>query len=1073
MKKKNILLFIHELTYTGSPFSTLRLARALMESGYHIEVWSYREGSFRSEYDQAGINVKVIPEDSLRSKDVLHKIKKFDLVICNTLFTRKAVEMAENIVPTIWYIREAENIPEFFMSDFRKYYTLKNAKNIWCVSEYAKEFISRYFNKNVQVIPNCVDDELNLVSYEGSQKSDDTVRFYMSGTIEKRKGFDIFLGAYELLDLEYKNRCELHIVGRKFDQQIQYFDKLEKYVKKYSKNIFYHGEIKDRDRLLSLMKTCDVITVISRDESCSLVALEGCMLGKPLLLSQNVGAKYLVDEKNGWIIETGNKEQLKNVVEQIIDHKECLPKMGNASRRKYEKTSTFEKYRENVQKNIEKNFFNNNYLYRIKHAKERFIWWVDDLERVYVPDWGEGAAEKHLFSFDIFDTLLMRKTATPSGIFLLMQEELKSNAAFSDIPQYIKDNFYFLRQYSESLARKSYCIKGCEDKTFDQIYEALGINGLLSEEQLKRLQNLELRMEYDNILGIDENIDRIKRLLDAGKNVVLISDMYLSSEQIRTLLCKVDNIFEKMEIYVSSECRKCKGSTNLFKYVQCEKRVRFSNWTHIGDNDHADGQAPRSIGILTEPYKRAVLKKSEKRVIDSRTMDLQAQLTIGLARQVRVKNQLEGVKSIGASLGGIMLVPYIEWVLQDAKRRRLKTLYFIARDGYVLKMIADIIISHEDYDIQTKYLYGSRKAWRMPSFRKENSLDIFFRMAHIAQLKTIHALAQVFFLPEDVMKQYLPAAYKDRKEINLDDINRIRDILESCSDFKKVLEKESKRRKENVVGYIKQEVRFEDNNFAFVELSGSGATQECLTNICGEFYKEKIITYFLNLDDIKHGEKCMFINYIQNNNRMTFIIENLCRAPHGQTMSYEYADGKYYPVLEDYEVDALVKHGYLKYIDGVCLFANSYYKENFNGLFKKENPQLYNAFLHYISYITDEEILDFIGDMPFETTGFGTKVVEFAPKLSKEQIRNIYFLRDREPVDQLYQGAELQYSVNRCTNEERKQIKSYQDRALTMQGHIARLGKKLKKEGWRYTLVFVFKRTVRRMMIRMKYIPDL
>ena len=32
----------------------------------------------------------------------------------------------------------------------------------------------------------------------------------------------------------------------------------------------------------------------------------------------------------------------------------------------------------------------------------------------------------------------------------------------------------------------------------------------------------------------------------------------------------------------------------------------------------------------------------------------------------------------------------------------------------------------------------------------------------------------------------------------------------------------------------------------------------------------------------------MFINYIQNNNNMTFIIENLCRAPHGQTISYEY-----------------------------------------------------------------------------------------------------------------------------------------------------------------------------------------
>ena len=94
------------------------------------------------------------------------------------------------------------------------------------------------------------------------------------------------------------------------------------------------------------------------------------------------------------------------------------------------------------------------------------------------------------------------------------------------------------------------------------------------------------------------------------------------------------------------------------------------------------------------------------------------------------------------------------------------------------------------------------------------------------------------------MKQYLPAAYKDRKEINLDDINRIRDILESCSDFKKVLEKESKRRKENVVGYIKQEVRFEDNNFAFVELSGSGATQECLTIFAENFTKRRSLPIF-------------------------------------------------------------------------------------------------------------------------------------------------------------------------------------------------------------------------------------
>lgn len=1073
MKARKILLVIHELTYTGSPFSTLRLARALLELGYYVEVWSYKEGEFCKEYREVGIKVEIVPPEKVRNQEVIHNVKKFDLAICNTLLTRKAFEMAEHLIPTIWYIREAENIPEFFMGDFRRYYALNSAKNIWCVSEYAKEFICRYFNKNVEVMPNCVDDEASLIEDIQKAANRSKIRFYMSGTIEKRKGFDLFLKAYDLLTSEYQKKCELHIVGKQFDSQPQYFQQVIGYTQKYPDNIFYHGEIRDRAKLLSLMDGCDVVTVISRDESCSLVVLEGCMLGKPLLLSQNVGAKYLLDEKNGWITKTGNVEQLKNKLQQIVDGANLLPQMGKVSRMRYEETSTFEKYKQNLGEKIEKYFCKHQGMYRLRNAKERFIWWIDDLERVHVPDWGEEGEEKHLFSFDIFDTLITRKTATPSGIFLLMQEKLQNDRRFIDIPQYIKDNFFTLRQYSENLARKSYCIKGCEDKTFDQIYEALGCNGLLSQDQLEKLKDLELELEYRNTVGIEENIDWIKELLEEGKDVVLISDMYLSAEQIRTLLCKADRIFETIEIYVSSECKKCKGTTNLFKYVQCDKKVKFSNWTHIGDNDHADGRAPRRLGIKTKMYKGAALKKSEKKVIDARQRDLQAQMTIGLSRQVRIKNQLEETAAIGASIGGIMLVPYVDWVLQDVVRRKIKTLHFIARDGYILKMIADIIIEEEGYEVETKYLYGSRKAWRMPSYKKEDSLEIFFKMAHVAQLRTIYDLSKVFFIAEDTFRQYIPEVYRKQEEISLSDINRIRDALELQPDFRELLEKEGEKKRQNVIGYLKQEILFENQNFAFVELSGSGATQECLANICGEFYDEKIITYFLNLDDIKHGEKCLFINYLQNNNRMTVVMENLCRAPHGQTVSYEYSAGKYFPVLEDYETEALVAHGYLGYIEGVCRFTQAYYAEKFDCEFRKENPQLLIAFLHYITYAADVETLNFIGGMPFETTGFGTEVMEFAPRLTLGQIKNIFFLRDKEPIDQLYQGAELQYSVNRCTNEERNLIKKYQDQALTMRGHIARLGKKIKKTGWGYALLFLFRRTTRRILIRMKMLPDL
>lgn len=575
MRSKNILLIIHELTYTGSPASTLRLAKVLVDLGYSVEVWSFEEGVFRSEYDNAMIKLRIVPAELFRDREIIRNIKRFDLVICNTVFTRKALEAAENIVPTIWYIREAENIPEFFMNDFRKCSTLKSAKNIWCVSEYAKDFICKYFNTNVRVVRNYVDDELLLINRVKTKKDNEKISFYMSGTIEKRKGFDIFLKAYDMLEPEYQEKCVLHVVGKKFSFQPQYFEQLMLYIAKYPNNILFHGEIQDRDELLSLMHQCDVVAVISRDESCSLVAIEGAMLGKPLLLSQNVGAKYLLDEENGWIVETGNSIQLKNILKKIIDSADCLKEMGKVSRLRYEQTSTFEKYREVIKNNIEQYLCNCQSLYRAKNLLSRFVWWIDDLERVPVPDWGEDAEESHLYSFDIFDTIITRKTATPSGIFLIMQEKLLNDKKFLDIPEYIKENFYLLRQHAENLARRSYCVKGCEDKTFEQIYEAFGCMRLLSTRQLERIKRLELETEYQNIVGIDENIRRVKELLGQGKDVVLISDMYLSSDQIRVFLCKFDQVFENIEIYVSSECKKCKGSTNLFKYVQCEKKDKI------------------------------------------------------------------------------------------------------------------------------------------------------------------------------------------------------------------------------------------------------------------------------------------------------------------------------------------------------------------------------------------------------------------------------------------------------------------------------------------------------------------
>lgn len=60
------------------------------------------------------------------------------------------------------------------------------------------------------------------------------------------------------------------------------------------------------------------MVVPSRDESCSLVALEGAMMSKPLILTENIGAKYILDENSGWLVKTGSVDSLKMLLYKRI-----------------------------------------------------------------------------------------------------------------------------------------------------------------------------------------------------------------------------------------------------------------------------------------------------------------------------------------------------------------------------------------------------------------------------------------------------------------------------------------------------------------------------------------------------------------------------------------------------------------------------------------------------------------------------------------------------------------------------------------------------------------------------------
>ena len=358
--KKKILFITPELPYTGAPRSLLRMCKVAKQLGYEPVVWSSKPGPFIQEYENNNISVIIMPESHLSRKETIALLKTYNMAVCNTIVTNEYAKICGRYMPIAWYIREATNIMDFCRNNPERLYLLKNSKDVYCVSEYAAIALNKYNKYGVRVIHNSVEDEIDLALPHvngGGEK----VKFVQFGTMEYRKGYDVLIAAYETLPSKYREKAELYFAGGFINSGSPYCDYIFSKIS-HDENIHYLGVVKGEKNKIETLSQMDVIVVASRDESCSLVALEGAMLSKPLIVTENVGAKYIVNNKNGIIVKTGDVESLRNALIQMIDDKSNLQKMGDVSRQQYEKYASMENHISDLKK-----------LYARNEEKERLI----------------------------------------------------------------------------------------------------------------------------------------------------------------------------------------------------------------------------------------------------------------------------------------------------------------------------------------------------------------------------------------------------------------------------------------------------------------------------------------------------------------------------------------------------------------------------------------------------------------------------------------------------------------------------------------------------------------------------
>ena len=347
--EKKILLFFHNLNIEGAPTMLIQAAEILVESGYFVEALSLKNGAYTEKLQQLEIPLQIVEADECFTDSAMDDyIKKFNLVISNTIMTYSLITRYDNTIPIMWYIHEGKIIKDIFAKSIPEINTLVKTKaNIVVVSEYVKEWLEKEYGiKNIDVLHNYIDIDERVISLKDKGKRE-KIQFTYLGSVDPHKGLDILLEANHRLS----DRTNVHInyAGNILDQR--FYDTI---ISRYKEdNIQYWGLVSGEDKIRLFQET-DVFVVPSRDESCSLVALEAFAAGKPVIISDQVGAQYLLTEESGWIFEINHVDELTELLENIANLKYDLDSYGAEAKKQYDKYVNFNEYREGLLSLVER-----------------------------------------------------------------------------------------------------------------------------------------------------------------------------------------------------------------------------------------------------------------------------------------------------------------------------------------------------------------------------------------------------------------------------------------------------------------------------------------------------------------------------------------------------------------------------------------------------------------------------------------------------------------------------------------------------------------------------------------------
>lgn len=298
-------------------------------------------------------------------------------------------------------------------------------------------------------------------------------------------------------------------------------------------------------------------------------------------------------------------------------------------------------------------------------------------------------------SFDFFDTLFVRPLANPEDAFDLLGKRF-------DIP-----DFRVRRRAAQAEAFRRMNAAGRKEISLGGIYECMPVAKTPASELMQAEYELELALVRPN----PEVFSLFLELLNAGKKVVITSDMYLPIDFFVDALRPLGVGHVQLFISTSRDATK-RDEGALFDIVSNELGLAPESILHIGDNKIADVLRARDKRMMAYHYEGQRIPPVGKNA------SLLASIGYGMLCADAHDIALSSFAELGFVYGGTANYGFLEWIKEKARDDRIDHVLFLSRDGYILHRMVE---EQDAGDFpKSRYFLGSRTAFTLAAMHTGN-----------------------------------------------------------------------------------------------------------------------------------------------------------------------------------------------------------------------------------------------------------------------------------------------------------------------------------------------------------------